>query len=466
MIPYFPKKIAHRGIAVYLVSLSLVSVFFVGYTMLWEYILLGILWVTGFFLLTNRWTETWRVYPEKEFVKKIFWIAVGLRLVWVIFSYYYYIQTTGQPFEFGAADSLGYHDEAVWLADSSWSFVWDYYFGSFGVSDIGYSLYLTVIYKIFGPVVIVPRILKAFISAYTCVLLYKLSKRTFGEDTGRMVGIMSALMMNLVVYCGYHLKETEMLFLEVAFLERADYMFRRPKANLWHILVPSLLALSMFFFRTVLGTVAVFSFATAVLLMNTPSMKKGWKRLALIGWGLMCLLVLSGGTIMTEVEGYWERKEDNVLKKRMEQTSRGNQWAQYATGTVMAPMVFVLPFSTMVDVAGQYGQQEKHGGNFIRNFMGFFAIMGVFEALRRKKWRNFVLIGSFVVAYLGIVSVSGFSNSERFLLPGLPGLIMIWAYGISTLRKNTFKLLTPWCLVVVAMEFAWAFFKLGSRGLF
>ena len=466
MIPYFPKKIAHRGIAVYLVSLSLVSVFFVGYTMLWEYILLGILWVTGFFLLTNRWTETWRVYPEKEFVKKLFWVAVGLRLVWVIFSYYYYIQTTGQPFEFGAADSLGYHDEAVWLADSSWSFVWDYYFGSFGVSDIGYSLYLTVLYKIFGPVVIVPRILKAFISAYTCVLLYKLSKRTFGEDTGRMAGIMGALMMNLVVYCGYHLKETEMLFLEVAFLERADYMFRRPKANLWHILVPSLLALSMFFFRTVLGTVAVFSFATAVLLMNTPSMKKGWKRLALIGWGLMCLLVLSGGTIMTEVEGYWERKEDNVLKKRMEQTSRGNQWAQYATGTVMAAMVFVLPFSTMVDVAGQYGQQEKHGGNFIRNFMGFFAILGVYEALRRKKWRDFVLIGSFVVAYLGIVSVSGFSNSERFLLPGLPGLIMIWAYGISTLRKNTFKLLTPWCLVVVAMEFAWAFFKLGSRGLF
>ena len=466
MIPYFPKKIAHRGIAVYLVSLSLVSVFFVGYTMLWEYILLGILWVTGFFLLTNRWTETWRVYPEKEFVKKLFWVAVGLRLVWVLFSYYYYIQTTGQPFEFGAADSLGYHDEAVWLADSSWSFVWDYYFGSFGVSDIGYSLYLTVLYKIFGPVVIIPRILKAFISAYTCVLLYKLSQRTFGEDTGRMVGIMSVLMMNLIVYCGYHLKETEMLFLEVAFLERADYMFRRPKANLWHILVPSLLALSMFFFRTVLGTVAIFSFATAVLLMNTPSMKKGWKRLALIGWGLMCLLVLSGGTIMTEVEGYWERKEDNVLKKRMEQTSRGNQWAQYATGTVMAPMVFVLPFSTMVDVAGQYGQQEKHGGNFIRNFMGFFAILGVYEALRRKKWRDFVLIGSFVVAYLGIVSVSGFSNSERFLLPGLPGLIMIWAYGVSTLRKNTFKLLMPWCLVVVAMEFAWAFFKLGSRGLF
>ena len=281
-----------------------------------------------------------------------------------------------------------------------------------------------------------------------------------------MVGIMSVLMMNLGVYCGFHLKETEMLFLEVAFLERADYMFRCKKANLWNILVPSLLALSMFFFRTVLGTVAVFSFATAVLLMNTPSMKRGWRRLALIGWGLLCLLVLSGGTIMTEVEGYWERKEENIERKRYQQTVRGNQWAQYATGAVMAPMVFVLPFSTMVDVAGQYGQQEKHGGNFIRNFMRFFAILGVFEALRRKKWRDFALIGSFVVAYLGIVSVSGYGNAERFLLPGLPGLIMIWAYDISTLRKNTFKLLVPWSVVVVAMEFAWAYFKLGSRGLF
>ena len=132
----------------------------------------------------------------------------------------------------------------------------------------------------------------------------------------------------------------------------------------------------------------------------------------------------------------------------------------------MAPMVFVLPFSTMVDVDQQYAQQTKHGGNFIRNFMGFFAVLAIYEAFRRKKWRDFSLIGAFAAAYLGVVSLSGFSNSERFLLPGLPCLIMMWAYGVSALRKQTFKLLTPWCVVVVAMELAWAFFKLGSRGLF
>ena len=76
------------------------------------------------------------------------------------------------------------------------------------------------------------------------------------------------------------------------------------------------------------------------------------------------------------------------------------------------------------------------------------------------------MIGSFVIAYIGVISLTGYSNSERFLLPGLPCLILIWAYGIATLRKETFKLLNPWCIVVVLMEVAWAYFKLGSRGLF
>ena len=194
-------------------------------------------------------------------------------------------------------------------------------------------------------------------------------------------------------------------------------------------------------------------------------MKKGWKRTAIIGWGLAAVLVAGGGTVMTEIEGIWEDREDQLTRKRTEQTLRGNQWAKYATGTVMAPMVVVLPFSTMIDVDEQYGQQEKHGGNFVRNFMGIFALLAIYEAFRRKEWRNFALIGSFVVAYLGVVSLSGFSNSERFLLPGLPGLIMMWAYGVSTLREKTWKLVTPWCIIVFVMEFAWAFFKLGSRGL-
>ena len=468
MVPFFPRQISTRAILTYVAALLIVQIMYHDYAMSLGYIAVGIVSVVGFFLFTNQWTHVWKLMNERYFLRYLFLIAVALRLVWVVGSYFYYLDWTGIPFEFDARDSVGYHETAVWLYGSPWSTAFNYFFGpdSVGVADSGYALYLTLIYKIFGPNIIIPRILKAFISAYMCILIYRLAYNTFGESTARMAAIMCALMPNFIIYCGYHLKETEMLFLEVAFLERADHVLRDKKFNFRKLILPTLLAGSLFFFRTVLGAAAVFAFASAVLLSNSPMMKKGQRRLAIAGWGLLCLVVLSGGTIMTEIEGYWEEKDENASNRRYEQTMRGNNWAHYATGAVMTPMIFVLPFSTMVNVDQQYGQQEKHGGNFIRNFMGFFFLLGVYEAFRRKKWRDFTLIGAFAVSYLAVVALSAFSSSERFLLPGLPCLIMIWAYGVSTLRKPTFKLLTPWCLIVVLMEVAWAFFKLGSRGLF
>lgn len=467
MVPYFPRQISTRAFVTYLVALVIVSFAFTRHIMQPLYFILGITWVAGFFFFTNYWSKNWHKSNDNVVISRIFWIALTIRLIWVVCSYFYYIRVTGIPFEFATADALGYHEEAKWLAGSSWRTAWRYYFGpeSYGVSDVGYPLYLTCIYKLFGPQIIIPRIIKAFISSWTCVLVYKLSERTFGRDVARMAGIMMALMPNLVIYCGYHLKETEMLFLEVAFLERLDDLIRNPRARLINAVVASVLALSLFFFRTVLGAAAVFSAATTVLISNVPSMKKGWKRLALLSWGVLCLAITSGGTIANEIEGVWEEKDTNAIEKRQQQTSRGNQWAQYATGTVMAPMVMVLPFSTMVEVDQQYSQEEKHSGNYVRNFMGIFAILGIYEAFRRKKWRDFAMIGSFVVAYLGVISLSGYVNAERFLLPGLPGLIMIWSYGINTLRARTFNLVKPWCIFIVIAEIAWAYFKIGSRGL-
>ena len=467
MLNYFPKQISYYAISVYLIVLAVVNLYYLNFAMKFGYMILGITFVAGFFLMTSSWSQGWNRISSRQFVGKLFAAAVILRLVWVVFSYFFYLEMTGQPFEFGTGDALGYHEEAKWLASERWWTTWDYYFGSGykGYSDVGYPLYLMLIYKFFGPYVLIPRFIKALLSSYTAVLVYKLSSRTFGESTGRMAGIMMVLMPNLIIYCGYHLKETEMIFLVVLFLERMDYMIRSQKITPMNLVLPFVVLISIFFFRTVLGAAAAFAFITAVLVSSAPAMRKGWKRTAFIGWGVLCLVFLGGGRIVTEVESYWEGRGENVDNKRLEQASRGNQWAQYATGTVMAPMVFVLPFSTMVDVDQQYGQQEKHGGNLIRNFMGFFAFLAIFEAFRRKQWRDFSLIGSFVIAYLGVVSISGFSNSERFLLPGLPCLIMMWAYGVSVLKKWSFKLLPYWCIVVFVMEFAWAYFKLGSRGL-
>lgn len=467
MVPYFPKQISIRALVTYLVSLITVSFVFTKYIMPARYFIFGIVWVTGFFFLTNYWSKSWQRNKSQVIINRIFWLALALRLIWVVTSYFYYIRVTGIPFEFESADALAYHEEARWLAGSSWHTAWKYYFGpgKFGVSDVGYPLYLTCLYKLCGPHVIIPRIIKAFISAWTCTLVYRLSERTFGRDVARMAGLMMALMPNFIIYCGYHLKETEMIFVEVAFLERTDYLLRGERSTTGNFIVAAFLSGCLFFFRTLMGVVALLSLATAVLFFKKRTMRKGWKRTAIISWIVLLVLGFGGGVFATETEYYLNDFETNNETKRAEQVSRGSQWAQYATGAVMAPMVVALPFSTMIEVNNQFEQENLHGGNYIRNFMAFFAILAIYEALRKKKWRDFTLIGSFAFAYLGVIALTGFSNSERYLLPALPCLIMMWAFGISELRQKTFRWINIWCGVVCVMEIAWAFFKLGNRGL-
>lgn len=467
MIPYFPKQISSKGFYLYLGSLAVVSLVFFRYAMGMEYIVMGICWTALFFLGAPAFSKKWAKIDEKKFLQNVFWTAFGLRVVWVIFSYFFYIAKTGVPFEFAAADSLAYYEDGAWLATERWTVIRDYLFGKDAViSDSGYAFYLALLYKIIGPNIFLTRIIKAIISSFTCVILYKVANRSLGNSVGRMAAVFAMLFPNLIIYCGLHLKETEMLFIIVAFLERADYLIRSRQYNVWTIALPTLLAASLFTLRTVLGAVAMLSFATGILFTSTKVMGRT-KRVLLIVWGVLALAVFAGGTIINEVEGYWENRGENQDAKRTEQTIRGNQWAKYATGTVMAPMIFVLPFPTMVDVDEQYTQQMMHGGNIARNFIGIFVIIAAYSAIFvRKNWRDLSLLGSFVVGYLGVISSSGFANSERFLLPGLPVLLIMAAYGISILDAKTYKWVKVWYWVVPVMAVAWAYFKIGSRGLF
>lgn len=465
MVPFFPKPITNKGLFLYLISIITVSVVFMQYAMGFTFLLIGVGEVLLFFYGSNWLTVQWQSRSERQFIRQLFWMALAVRLIWVVFSYFFYSNHTGVPFEFDAADSLGYHGEGEWLAVESWQTVFDYlFFSRSGYSDSGYCMYLTLVYKIFGVNIIIPRILKAFYSSFSCILIYKLVSRSIDEKVARMAAVFAMLMPNLIVYCGLHLKETEMLFLIVAFLERADYALRNRKITFINIALPIVLAMSLFLFRTVLGAVALFSFITA--LVFSPNRVVGKRRKFIIAfWVVLAISILAGGAIMNEIEETWLNRGANQETKRLEQTIRGNQWAKYATGTVMAPMVFVLPFSTMVDT-DQQNQLVLHGGNYVRNFMGIFALIALVSALFVKKnWRDFTLIGSFVIGYLGIISLSGFANSERFLLPGLPCLIILWAYGMSILNAKSYRFVKYWYVIVPVMEIGWAVFKIGSRGL-
>ncbi len=448
---------------IYFISLAIVSIIFINHMMKFDFLIIGIAWILLFFLLSVRYTRKWADIPEKNYIRKLFFTALTFRIVWVLFSYIYYFIKTGLPFEFGSSDALAYHDAAIWMKEIGWSQTMDY-LSTKSIADSGYPIYLTILYTIFGDSVLIVRILKAVLGAWSCVLLYKLASRNVGEEAGRMAGIFCCLMPNLIMYCGLHLKEIEMIFLTIAALERADNLLRT-KVTFWKVLLLAALVISLFTFRTVLGVTVIFAIGTS-LVFSSSTMMSSWNRVVLITWAIIAIMVMAGGTIANEAQSLWEHRSENQTAKRDWQVRKGVEWAKYATGTVMAPMMFVLPFPTMVDVDEQYNQQLIHAGNFVKNFMGIFVIIAVFDAiLRRKNWRDLSLLGSFVISYLGVICMSGFANSERFLLPGLPFLLIMAAYGISILDKSYFKWVKLWYWVVPVMVIGWAVFKLGSRGI-
>ena len=349
---------------------------------------------------------------------------------------------TGKPFEFDAADSFGYHNEALDVTDMIQNGNLQHYLTQMKgrYSDMGYPLYLSWQYLITGGSIIIARLIKALLSAYTCVLIYKFAKRNFGEEVGRMSAIFCMLMPNLILYCGLHTKEVEMVFLTVWFMERADAMFRNKNFNFAEIAPPVVLAGSLFFFRTVLGATAILALFTTIVFTKSKILGFG-KRIILVVWILAVVGYFVGGTISTEVETVWATRgnnQENSMKMRATEVN-GNKFAQYAKGVVFAPVIFIIPFPTIIETPLQQNQKLINGGNYVKNIMAFFLLFALVWVIKNQKWRDYILIGSFTFGYLIIIALSAFAQSERFHQPVLPFELILAAFGISIITNKEKK---------------------------
>jgi len=471
MLNYFPKYFTSKAIYLYLGAFLTVSIMFFSNAMAWYWFVFGLIAVVGFFHFSNILTKKWMHITSKRFTENLLTTALILRVIWVVFSYFFYVAMTGHPFEFSTGDAWGYNqcgkEIAAGLRDGNWG-IFNVYLDIMGPSDFGYISYLGVLYYIVGDSMIIARLIKALLSAFTVVLIYRLAIRNFGEDIGRMASIFCMLMPNLIYYCGLHLKETEMVFLIVAFVERADYAMRSPRFSFANLALPALLAGSLFFFRTVLGAAALFSFITALLLSSVRIVKKGGRRFILIVWVAVAVIYFMGGRIATEVEEVWDGRVENQQTSMQWRAERkgGNQYAKYASGAIFAPMIMIIPFPTMINIETQPNQQMTHGGYYVKNVLAFFAIFSLFWLLKTGKWRDHLLIISFSLGYLVVIALSAFAHSERFHLPALPFLLILAAVGISQ-QKNKSKKYYLWYLVFLFVAIVgWSWFKLAGRGLF
>ncbi len=465
MLNYIPWFFTKKAILTYLIALVVIVILFFSYAMSMLWVAFGVVEVFGFFYFTNLLSKRWSNIKTPIFKNRLFSISFVIRIVWVLFSYAFYQFMTGEPFEFLAADSKLYHSVALDLANRGYAHMQSVFWGM-GIDDMGYATYLGTIYMLTGNSILVTRLLKALLGAWTVLLIYKIARRNFGEATGRMAGVMAMLFPNLILYAGLHLKEVEMVFLITAFIERSDYLLRSGKISFTKIIWPLALASLLFTFRTVLGVAALFALFSALLFSSTRMLKMGNKIIGLI-WVFVALAFLAGGRISRQVEYYWNQRDANQQASMEWRAERkdGNTLARYGSTVIFAPAIFVLPVSTMVDIETQQNQQLIHGGNYAKNILSFFMYFILFWIIRNKKWRDFVLIEAFFLSYLAILAMSSFAQSERFHQPILPFYIMFVAYGISKATYKTKKYFNWYAIAVFLVLVAWNFVKLKGRGL-
>lgn len=480
-LTYLPHWLCDKGMIFFGVAFGLCTLLFFNYTMEFRYAGTSILSVLLFFGLGQVLSKRWVWTDERRFIKAIFLCGFFIRLCWVIYAYYFNIDYYGKALGDGA-DTTWYMPTA-WagvdaIKSGKWNF-WEVMRNEWmaGIDDIGYPLFLMVEYLIIGNFsdVFIPFVVKAILSAYCAIFIYRIARVHFGEGTGRIAAYFVMLNPNMIYWCGTMMKEPEMVFFTCWFIYLMDSALSSEKITVARVLPAALVGMYLFLFRSALGLVA---FAAVMMSVVFTSRKVlSWGKKIVAGVMVAALLFIGmGDNLQMQTERVAQSIQSNEQAGNMQWRSQrkdvgGRQnklIIKYATAAVFAPLIFTVPFPTFNQAdTGQYLQQVLSGGSYVKNILSFFVILAMIILLLSGEWRRHVFIIAFTCGYLVALVFSNFAHSGRFHMPVIPLLMMFAAYGISLAHHR--PKFQRWFLYVCCIEVAacifWNWFKLAGRGM-
>lgn len=461
---YFQK----RATIVYIIALIAVEILFFSHVMQWYWTLMGLLEITLFYFLSTRWEIIWSTLPDKKFENKLFGITLLSRILWMLAYYWFTMEVWHTPWEqpIGTSmDSSAYYDEALWLADMIKQGNISPYLEYVNPSDAGYPVFLSLWSFITGGNILLTRLPNAFFDAVTVLLTYRIAKRNFSEKTGRLAALFTLLMPQLFFYAGVTMKESLMLMLAMWAVERGDYAIRQDSSKIVCIVEFIVLTLLVSFFRTALAWVIALSFICALIFSSerVASASRRWTLILVIA---LAGVTIFGGTIIEQAEDLMEQADSEGQDFEYRAARKGgNTLVANLSKAVYAPIIFTLPFPTMVKIEGQNIQQLQNGGYYLKNILSFFCLFALFALLVRKKWRGNVMIIAYLIGYLMVLALSSFAQSGRFHHPIIPMELIFASCGIFSIRNKKQADLFDYFL---ALEFiiilGWNWFKLRGRG--
>lgn len=439
----------------------------------WYWVLAGIIEVSLFYILSSETEKGWKKTNEDVFERRLFWGTVLIRLFWILGFYLFTTNVWHTPWEqpIGASmDSTGYYYEALWLKDMVLNKDISPYllYISESLDDAGYPIFLGLLSLLTNESILATRFPNMFFDAWTVVLTYRIAKGNFGERVARHAGIFTMLMPMVIFFTGTTMKESLMLMLATWALERGDYTIRNRRFIGICFFEFLLITASLLLFRTALAWVLALSFICA-LLFSSEKVISIPRRFVIILALIFGGLFFSGGVIMdqgSEIIGQIEANEGANLEFRANR-SGGNKLAARLNKGVFAPIMFTIPFPTMVSIEGQNIQQLQNGGYYIKNVLSFFVIFSLIVLLKRKAWGGNVMVIAYLIGYLIALALSSFAHSGRFHHPVIPIEMIFAALGMSFIKdKRQADFFDLFLLVEFLLIIVWNGFKLRGRGAF
>ena len=270
-----------------------------------------------------------------------------------------------------------------------------------------------------------------------------------------------------------------MVFLAVLFVEQTDDMLRSRNFSMWKVVPILLISSVLFTFRTPLALVTVLCLLFSVVMSSSRVV--GWGKRIVIGLLAAGLIgVTMGNVIQENAQDLLKQARSGQQQYNMEwraERDNGNKFAKYAGRSVFAPLLFTIPFPSMVrPYNGQDVQQLLNGGNYIKNILSFFTVLVLFMLLFSGRWRNHLVPLSYMLGYLVVLAMSTFAQSERFHQPAMPMELMFAAYGMQQVlmgvpivpgvgRAKYKRWFTYWMVLMFVACIAWNWFKMAGRGL-
>ena len=450
-----------------------------GYVPESELIIVAILSTVLFFYGGISMSKGWCRVKEKSFLRNVFIIGLIIRLLWIIYCYFFFNMDHYGHVYGDDADTGWYIDFAKdlsqWISgNSKYTLTQIIDINGSAIDDTGYPMWLGFVYLIVGldNDIFVPFLLKSLMGAYCALSIYHIAKRHYGEGVARMASIFVCLNPNMIYWSASMMKEAEMVFLCCLAVDNIDRVLSSGKRYTFRSLLPGLLAgLALFFFRTALA-LSIFLAVFAHIVMASSRVISIGKKIIAGTLVALTLIVGIGDRFREQTKSMYSIAQSDAQAKNMEWRSTrkdgGNTFAKYAGTAVFAPLIFTIPFPTFNTAEqGQLVQVQLSGGSFIKNVLSFFVIMVMIIMLISGEWRRHVFIIAYTLGYLAILVMSSYAQSGRFHMPIMPMLMLFAAYGVQLAKTNS--RMRRWFPIALAIEvvacLAWNWFKLKGRGM-